>query len=62
VTVQFGEGEDTVPQSGVAQQAVIAKSDSKSKRMLAIVLVVILAPASSCAAYWSAEGAHSNYR
>jgi multidrug efflux system membrane fusion protein len=44
VTVQLGEGEETVPQSGVAQQAVIAKGVSKSKRMFAIFLVAILAP------------------
>jgi multidrug efflux system membrane fusion protein len=43
VTVQLGEGEETVPQSGVAQQVVIPKSVSKPKRMLAIVLAVILA-------------------
>jgi multidrug efflux system membrane fusion protein len=44
VTVQLGEGEKTVPQSGVAHQAVIAKSYSKPKRMVAIFLVAILAP------------------
>ena len=35
MTVQLGEGEKTVPQSGVARQDVIAKSVSKSKRMVA---------------------------
>jgi multidrug efflux system membrane fusion protein len=44
VTIQLGEGEETVPQPGVAQEAVIAKGVSKSKTMLAIFLVVILAP------------------
>ena len=44
MTVQLGEGEETVPQPGVAQQAVIAKDVSNSKRMVAIVLVAILAP------------------
>ena len=44
MTVQLGEGEETVPQSGVAQQAVIAKGVSKSTWMVAIFLVAILAP------------------
>ena len=44
MTVQLGEGEETVPQPGVAQQAVIAKDVSNSKRMVAIFLVAILAP------------------
>jgi multidrug efflux system membrane fusion protein len=44
VTLQLGEGEETVPQPGVAQQAVIAKDVSNSKRMVAIFLVAILAP------------------
>jgi hypothetical protein len=35
VTVQLGEGGKTVPQSGVARQDVVAKSVSKSKRMVA---------------------------
>jgi membrane fusion protein, multidrug efflux system len=44
VTGHIAEGEETVPQSGVAEHAVIAKGDSKSKRMVAIFLVAILAP------------------
>jgi len=44
VTVQLGEGEETVPHSGVARQAVIAKDVSTSERMVAIFLVAILAP------------------
>jgi membrane fusion protein, multidrug efflux system len=44
VTVQLGEGEKTVPQSGVVQQAVIAKNVSKSKGRVAIFLVAILVP------------------
>lgn len=41
---QIGEGEETIPQSGVVRQVVIAKSPSKSKRMVAIFLAAILAP------------------
>jgi multidrug efflux system membrane fusion protein len=44
VTVQLGEGEETVSHSGVAQEAVIAEAVSKSKRMLATLLAAILAP------------------
>jgi membrane fusion protein, multidrug efflux system len=44
VSGQIGEGEETIPQSGVVRQVVIAKSPSKSKRMVAIFLAAILAP------------------
>jgi len=44
VSGQIGEGEETIPQSGVVRQVVIAKSPSQSKRIVAIFLAAILAP------------------
>jgi multidrug efflux system membrane fusion protein len=44
VTGRLAEGEEKVPQSRAAQQTIIAKGASKSKRVLAISLVAVLAP------------------
>jgi membrane fusion protein, multidrug efflux system len=44
VSGQIGEDEETIANSGVVRQVVIVKNVSKSKRMVAICLAVILAP------------------
>jgi len=45
VSGQIGEVEETIPQSGVVQQVIIPRSVSQSKKMVAIFLAAILAPA-----------------
>jgi multidrug efflux system membrane fusion protein len=45
VSGQVGEVEETIPQSGVVQQVIIPRSVSQSKKMVAIFLAAILAPA-----------------